>query len=182
MQFCAVSVWTGKRDCVSEVLSVFRASSKRVFCCLIQPGSHSVEEEGRERAVSCLLASSSLAVLVVGGLWKQLSFQFPQWNDHGCSWRCYGVYSLCASLFFLYLSWFYTSQRDQRIEGCLPICMSEILSFFSFILLSNPFLLQGSCFTLRYSQIYGLICLTGEKGEGLQNVFAPIVRNSQNWF
>lgn len=68
VQFCAVSGWTGGRDCVSEVLSLFRAPSKRVFCCLIQPGSHSVEEEGRERAISCLLASSSLAVLVVGDM------------------------------------------------------------------------------------------------------------------
>lgn len=77
VQFCAVSVWTGGRDCVSEVLSVLRASSKRVFCSHIQPGSPGVEQEGREGAVSCLLAGSSLAALVVGDLWKQAPFQFP---------------------------------------------------------------------------------------------------------
>ncbi|XP_051466641.1 sperm-associated antigen 6 isoform X2 [Apus apus] len=56
------------RDYVSEVLSVFGASSKRIFCCLTQPGSHSVEEEGRERPISCLFASSFLAVLAVGDM------------------------------------------------------------------------------------------------------------------
>lgn len=79
---------------VSEVQSIFRASSKRLFCCLIQPGNDSVEAEGRERARSCLLASCSLAVLV-GGMWKQAlrsSQLFPAHSREKC---------LCSLVFFL---------------------------------------------------------------------------------
>lgn len=101
--------------------------------------------------------------------------QFLQWNDHSCFWHLYRAYdkkSLCSLDFSLPVCWFlYLSisflclspYRGQRNEGCLPICVAAISSFFSFIFLWSFFLLQVSCFTLRYHQIYGLICLTSVK-------------------
>lgn len=148
--------------------------------------------KGRDRSPRCCLPVEPLprdfsAVLSSLGatVWRQkagkgpdpvsllvLPWQFLQelrGNSHfvvpSCSQHLYGTQQgevSVQSCVFLTSLLIFAAQRDQRSEGCLPVCLPEISSLFSFSLLGNPFL-QGSCFTMTHNQIYGLICPIGVK-------------------
>lgn len=146
VQFCSVSGWTEGRVCLSEVLSLFRTPSKRVFCVL-----SSLEVTVWRRKAG----KGPYPVSLLVPPWQFLLWEICEnrrlFSSHNkkitvvpdTSVEHIIERSLGALLLFLYLHVDFVQPRG-TYEGCLPVRMEEILFFF-FILF------WGSCFTLKYS-------------------------------